>query len=103
MYGKLETLYTVSSKLDMIPVINDRLLSLENRVQGIQAEIVGIKNELHVHFHSERISSSDQLSLSLMTGSMSNLDETVSNVSNFAYISWRIFMGGGWEKFDEDH
>jgi hypothetical protein len=33
---------------------------------------------------------------------MSNLDETVSNVSNFAYISWRIFMGGGWEKFGED-
>ena len=60
IYAKLETLYTVSSKLDMPPVINDRLLSLENRVQGIQAEIVGIKNELRVHFHSERISSSDQ-------------------------------------------
>ena len=42
-------------------------------------------------------------SLSLITGSMSNLDETVSNVSNFAYISWRIFMGGGWETFGEDH
>lgn len=62
IYAKLETLDTVSSKLDMFPVISDRLLSLENRVQGIQAEIVGIKNELHVHFHSERISSSDQLS-----------------------------------------
>ena len=62
IYAKLETLDTVSSKLDMLPVINDRLLSLENRVPGIQAEIAGIKNELHVHFHSERISSSDQLS-----------------------------------------
>ena len=60
IYAKLETLDTVSSKLDMLPVINDRLLSLENRAQGIQAEIVGIKNELHVQFHSERISSSDQ-------------------------------------------
>ena len=58
MYAKLETLYTVSSKLDMIPVINDRQLSPENRVHGIQSEIVGIKNELH--YHSERISSSDQ-------------------------------------------
>jgi hypothetical protein len=35
IYAKLETLDTVSSKLDMLPVINDRLLSLENRVQGI--------------------------------------------------------------------
>jgi hypothetical protein len=43
IYAKLETLDTVSSKLDMLPVIIDRLLSLENRVQEIQAEIVGIK------------------------------------------------------------
>ena len=60
IYAKLETLDTVSSKLDMLPVISDSLLSLENKVQEIQAEIVGIKNELHAYFHSERISSSDQ-------------------------------------------
>ena len=52
IYAKLETLDTVSSKLDMFPVIIDRLLSLENRVQEIQAEIVGIKNEVHAYFHS---------------------------------------------------
>jgi hypothetical protein len=40
--------------------------------------------------------------LSLITGIMSNLDETVYNVSNFAYISWKILVGGGWETFGED-
>jgi hypothetical protein len=33
IYAKLETLDTVSSKLDMLPVISDSLLSLENKVQ----------------------------------------------------------------------